>query len=135
MTEEMPSSNPQRSPRPPTPFPFAAMAALLVAAALRRAAPRAGARAADVGCGSGAAAAWGRPAVAARVAARGAKTSASELRGGDLIEHGEAGNLWRVVSGNFVRQGMGEVRRRAPPGGPRRRECLDPAPRAGGTRD
>jgi hypothetical protein len=40
--------------------------------------------------------------------ARGVKTTASELRSGDLIEHGEGSDpIWRVVSQHFIRQGMG----------------------------
>lgn len=41
---------------------------------------------------------------------RGAKSVASELRGGDLIEYGEPGNVWRVMDQHFVRQAMGKYR-------------------------
>jgi elongation factor P len=43
---------------------------------------------------------------------RGAKTIASELRSGDVIEHGDsggAGSMWRVESQHFSRMGMGRA--------------------------
>jgi elongation factor P len=60
--------------------------------------------------GAAAAAAPSAFALGSVAPSRGARSTASELRNGDLIEmEGGTGGVWRVMSSNFVRQAMGRA--------------------------